>query len=294
MTFLPSMEFHAEGLALVPCGKWRHFDGMVGAVLEVDSQKGAQGYFRYNEPRIVIHFDKVSSWKTVSVESTAPCRQRPVLQAAYIPAGVPWWINSNAKRRFSHLNIYMHQDRLTRYLSPALGRSAALAAIKRPIDLDEPGSLMILAKLLSDEIAAPTHHPLHAENLVGSIITGLLDIAGPQPDPSPPKLTPGQLERITACFEAGCTGRVPVSEMARAVGLSESWFSQLFKNTTGTRPLEWQCIRRIESVKTMLQDTDLPLAEIAHQLGFTDQSHMTKAFRQLVGMAPAAWRLTQK
>lgn len=288
------MQFHAEGFDLVPTGKWRQFDGMVGAVLEVDGKKGAQGYFRYDDPRIVIHFDKVSNWKSVSVDSTAPCRRRPVLQAAYIPAGVPWWITGDANRSFSHLNIYMHKDRLTRYLSPGLGKSAALAAINRPIELDEPGSLMTLAKLLSDEISMPTHHSLHAENLIGSIITGLLHITAPEADASPRKLTSGQLDKIFACFEAGRTQRVPVAEMASIVGLSESWFSQLFKNTTGTRPLEWQRIRKIDDVKTMLRDTDLPLAEIAYELGFTDQSHMTKAFKQLVGMGPAAWRLSQK
>ncbi len=262
--------------------------------MEVDSQAGAQGYFRYDDPRIVIHFDKVSSWKSVSVDSTAPCRQRPILQAAYIPAGVPWWITGNAKRRFSHLNIYMHKDRLIRYLSPALGRSAALDAIKRPIDLHEPGSLMSLAKLLSDDISTPKYHPIYGENLVGSIVTSLFDPQDVQPDPSPRKLTPAQLEKVIACLETGHPGRVPVREMASAVGLSESRFSQVFKDTTGTRPLEWQRIRRVDKVKTMLRDTDLPLAEVARQLGFTDQPHMTKAFKQLVGIGPAAWRLGQK
>ncbi len=289
------MQFHVQGLELVSAGKWRNFDGMVGAILDVDSQNGAQGYFRYEDPRIVIHFDKVSSWKSVSVDSTAPCRQRPVLQAAYIPAGVPWWITGNAKRRFSHLNIYIHKDRLIRYLSPALGRSAALAAIRRPIDLDEPGSLMSLAKLLSDDISTPKYHPIYAENLVGSIVTSLFAPQDVQPNPSSPrKLTPAQLEKVVACLEAGRPGRVPVGKMASAVGLSESRFSQVFKDTTGTRPLEWQRLRRVDKVKTMLRDTDLPLAEVAYQLGFTDQPHMTKVFKQLVGIGPAAWRLRER
>ncbi len=216
------------------------------------------------------------------------------MQAAYIPAGVPWWIIGNAKGRSSHLNIYMHKDQLLQYLSPAFGRSAALTAIKRPIDLDEPGSLMSLAKLLSDDISTPKYHPIYAENLVGGIVTSLFAPQDVQPDPSPRKLTPAQLEKVVACLETGRPGRVPVGELARAVGLSESRFSLVFKDTTGKRPLEWQRIRRIDKVKTMLRDTDLPLAEVAYQLGFTDQSHMTKAFKQLVGIGPAAWRLGQK
>jgi AraC-like DNA-binding protein len=82
--------------------------------------------------------------------------------------------------------------------------------------------------------------------------------------------------------------------MAKTVGLSESWFANVFKQTTGKSPLQWQLAKRIELAQNLLLEGELAVAEIAVQLGFTDQAHLTKAFRQVVGDTPAAWRRTQQ
>jgi len=39
-----------------------------------------------------------------------------------------------------------------------------------------------------------------------------------------------------------------------------------------------------------IAETRAPLADIAYDLGFADQAHMTRAVRWLTGAAPAAWR----
>jgi len=48
--------------------------------------------------------------------------------------------------------------------------------------------------------------------------------------------------------------------------------------------------RRVERVKHLLIETDLPLAEIAVAAGFADQSHCTRRFRELVGITPRRFR----
>ncbi|MCY1250730.1 Arabinose operon regulatory protein [compost metagenome] len=82
--------------------------------------------------------------------------------------------------------------------------------------------------------------------------------------------------------------------MAATVGLSESWFSNVFRQTTGKTPLQWQLAKRIDDAKGLLLKSDLTVADIAVQLGFSDQAHLTKVFRQIVGDTPAAWRRTQQ
>jgi AraC family transcriptional regulator len=76
--------------------------------------------------------------------------------------------------------------------------------------------------------------------------------------------------------------------------LSESWFANVFKQTTGKTPLQWQLGRRIELAQKLLSESDLTVADIAAQLGFSDQAHLTKAFRQIAGETPAAWRRLQR
>ena len=101
------------------------------------------------------------------------------------------------------------------------------------------------------------------------------------------------MNKLTARVDASQDCRMTVGEMAATVGLSESWFATVFKQTTGKTPLQWLLARRIELVQKRLVEGELNLADIAAQLGFSDQSHLTKAFRQAVGETPAAWRRMQ-
>ncbi|CAM3704376.1 AraC family transcriptional regulator [Cereibacter sphaeroides] len=77
--------------------------------------------------------------------------------------------------------------------------------------------------------------------------------------------------------------------MAQVVGLSESWFTRLFRDTTGVTPLQWQLRQRVELAQTLLEE-NLSVAEIADRLGFSDQAHLTRVFRQVTGQPPGAWR----
>src|SRR3546814_15715689 len=98
------------------------------------------------------------------------------------------------------------------------------------------------------------------------------------------------MRKVVARFEAGGGRRVTVAEMAASVGLSESWFTHVFKTTTGMTPLQWQSRRRIDLAKDLLGESNLGISEIADRLGFSDQSHPTRIFQQIEGKTPAAWR----
>ena len=54
-------------------------------------------------------------------------------------------------------------------------------------------------------------------------------------------------------------------------------------------PHAWQIDRRIQRARQLL-DQELPLAEIAQQLGFADQSHFQRIFKQRVAVNPGEYR----
>ncbi len=89
--------------------------------------------------------------------------------------------------------------------------------------------------------------------------------------------------------------------LARAIGYSSNpalWWDPirhrfeclLFKSSTGMTPHRWLLDARIGRAKQLLLDGDLPLAEVALETGFSEQSHLTRVFRSLVGTTPAAWQ----
>lgn len=286
-----AMTCHTDGIKLLAPVKWRSLDGLVGVFWDAEGHPGARGYYLSPDPRIVIFFNDVSSHiRMTNREGGMTGYSRPMTRAVYVPAGVPLWTSFTAAHRFSHLDLHLHKDRMLRFLSPTVGTSAALAALRRPVEIQDVGAIETLASLLVDEVSGPTKHALYAESLVGAIVSGLLDIQDIGGEAQNGRLTQAQMNRLAARLDARSDGRLTVAEMAETVGLSESWFANVFKQTTGKTPLQWQLGKRIDLARKLLVESELTIADIAAQLGFSDQAHLTKAFRQIAGETPAAWR----
>jgi AraC-like DNA-binding protein len=69
-----------------------------------------------------------------------------------------------------------------------------------------------------------------------------------------------------------------------------SHFARSFKATFGMAPHKWLIGRRIERAKDLLRQTTTPIADIAIQSGFADQTAFARTFRQEMGITPGQWR----
>lgn len=291
MGYQHSMITRTEGIRPTAPARWRGFDGVMSVYWDAVGQSGANAYYLSPDPRIVIFFTDVSRQIRMSNEAGGIGRQdRPMTRAIYVPAGVPLWTQFTAMHRFSHLDLHVHGDRLLRFLAPSLGTSAARAVLRRPVEIQDVSAIETLATLLVNELIQPAKHAVYAESLVGAIAAALLDIAAEDDGNANGRLTQAQMNKLLARFDAHGNSRMTVAEMAATVGLSESWFTTVFKQTSGKTPLQWQLARRIETAQRLLTESDLSVADIAVQLGFSDQAHLTKVFRHVVGETPAAWR----
>jgi AraC family transcriptional regulator len=85
-------------------------------------------------------------------------------------------------------------------------------------------------------------------------------------------------------------GRIALRVVATAVRMSYFHFSRAFKQSMGMTATNYIAERRIERAKKMLEETELPISEIALRSGFSSQSHFTTAFRRLAGATPKAFR----
>jgi AraC-like DNA-binding protein len=103
-------------------------------------------------------------------------------------------------------------------------------------------------------------------------------------------LTSWQLRRSTEYMQAHLTEDISLAELANLAKLSQSQFARAFRDSTGVPPYRYILRSRIQRAEQMLAKTHAPIAEIAAQVGFADQSHFTKAFRRFVGATPKRWR----
>lgn len=66
--------------------------------------------------------------------------------------------------------------------------------------------------------------------------------------------------------------------------------SRGFGMVFGVSPETFRARARARLALTRIHETQAPLASIAAELGFADQSHMTRSVKQLTGIAPQEWR----
>jgi len=81
-----------------------------------------------------------------------------------------------------------------------------------------------------------------------------------------------------------------LTEIAKLFGLSQRSFTRRFKAATGVRATQYWQQLRIETAKELLASSNLTIQEIADQVGYQDQGHLTRLFKQDLSLTPTAYR----
>jgi AraC family transcriptional regulator len=98
------------------------------------------------------------------------------------------------------------------------------------------------------------------------------------------------LSAYDAIMDRATEARLDVGDVAAGVGVHPVHLARVFRAAWGCSPGELLRWRRIDRAADMLRGSRVSGAQIAAQTGFADQSHMTRAFRAIYGLAPDAYR----
>jgi transcriptional regulator of acetoin/glycerol metabolism len=103
-------------------------------------------------------------------------------------------------------------------------------------------------------------------------------------------ISPSALQRVREHVDAHLSRRMGLIEMAAVAGVSVYHFARGFKRATGETPHDYLTRMRVERARDMLVRSELHLSEIALAVGFYDQSHLARHFRQVLGTSPGEFR----
>ena len=214
---------------------------------------------------------------------------RTVGEISIAPAGKRY--RAHWEEELEHLSVYMTDEFLERATADfETNRKARLVVSCGPQDPLVRSIAMALADDLQSEM--PTGR-IYAESLVNTLAVHLLRHYSTDrvvPDLHLGRLPAHKLRRVIDFIEANLEENLTLTEIAQEADLSLYHFARAFKQTLGVTPIQYLMQQRIERAKQLLADSDLPLSEIALNVGFKNQSHFTTLFRKFTEMTPKAWR----
>jgi AraC family transcriptional regulator len=114
--------------------------------------------------------------------------------------------------------------------------------------------------------------------------------ASPDLAPCPAGLSERQLARALEYIRAHLGEDLSLGAVARQIGFSPYHFARLFRRATGAGLHQVVLRERVAHARRLLAGTGLPLANVAVEAGFADQSHLTLVFRRHLGLTPRAFR----
>lgn len=84
--------------------------------------------------------------------------------------------------------------------------------------------------------------------------------------------------------------QIDFSTIAEQQAVSGPYLSKIFREHAGTTPSKYLMDYRMQIAKKLLRDSQLSVKEIAAQVGFPDQFHFSKSFKNSTGLSPIQYR----
>ena len=178
------------------------------------------------------------------------------------------------------------------YLAPSLlrraanGRQAALPFVADPV-IDDPALRDTLLAALVDLDGGLDD--LLVDDIVARIADGLSRHSGEAAAALSPTAWRAA-EKARGYLVAHASRTVRSGELEAETGVDRFALARHFRAAFGTSPYRFQMMRRLERSRILMSEGE-PLAGVAVETGFADQSHFTRMFKRAYGISPGRWAL---
>lgn len=98
------------------------------------------------------------------------------------------------------------------------------------------------------------------------------------------------IKEAFAFIEQNFQNDISVEAIAAACGLNRSYFGKIFRESTGKSPQEFLISYRMTKAAELLKLTTLSISNIGNAVGYSNQLHFSRAFKNVYGVSPRQWR----
>ena len=211
-----------------------------------------------------------------------------------VPAGTP--VNWRWNGVKDSLHVFLEPQRVARVAAEEFELDAARAEVPALDAADVPALRSAMLGLNAELMTGAGGGKLAAESLANLLAVQLIrHVFAPRReahrvDGSLPK---NKLSAVIDYIHANLDEGLSLDALATVAHLSPYHFARQFRNSTGLPPHQFVIARRIDRAKQLLANNDeVSLAQVALEVGFSDQSQFSNHFRRLAGMTPRQFRST--
>jgi len=163
-----------------------------------------------------------------------------------------------------------------------LGERLIGPAVDRPV-IPDPG-LRRAVELLHDRLACADDR-FEAETRLGTLTERIRASFGDAPEVVPPRVAREHAERLRAHLDARLFEPVTMAAAAAELRTSPAHLARAFSDAFGIAPHAYVLGRRLEVARDRILGGQ-SLADVAAEVGFVDQAHLTRRFRRFLGTTP--------
>ncbi len=98
------------------------------------------------------------------------------------------------------------------------------------------------------------------------------------------------IKEAISYIEQNFQNEITIENIAEFCGLNRSYFGKIFHENIGKTPQEFLISYRMTKAAELLKLTDLPIADIGNAVGYPNQLHFSRAFKNVYEKPPRQWR----
>ena len=192
-----------------------------------------------------------------------------------------------ADNGWSYRMIYPEANLLARLASEVAGRPHGIPYFTSPVVFDNVLFLTLQAAHIAlEQSPSALERETRLTEALGLLVRRH---AEDRPQLAQPGLAHMALRQAQDYLREHFAEDVSLEQLARGIYLSPFHLSRLFREQLGLPPHTYLNQIRVNRAKALL-NSGLSPAEVAPAVGFADQSHLTKAFKRIVGIPPGQYR----
>ena len=114
-------------------------------------------------------------------------------------------------------------------------------------------------------------------------------VARPQPAATS-KMSDYYIKEAVNFIEQNFQNNISIEDVAAVCGINRSYLGRIFRTSTGRSPQEFLIQYRMTKAAELLKLTTLSIGDIGSVVGYENALHFSRAFKNVYGVSPRAWR----